>query len=79
MIGEGCAHGDTAYDRRRLSIDRFELKLAREVERLLFLKGLPAHSWNRIEDRNRTAGVPRGDYFDFISLPGSSQAVFIGD
>lgn len=70
---------DTAHDRRRLSIDRFELKLAREVERLLFPKGSPAHSWNRIEVRNRTAGVLGGDYFDFISLPDSSQAVFIGD
>lgn len=73
-IAASMAHGG-----RELHIDRFELKLAREVERLLFPKSSPVCTWNCIGVKNRTAGVLGGDYFDFMSLPDSGQAVFIGD
>ena len=62
-----------------LHIDRYELKLAREVERLLFPKNSPVCTWNCTGVKNRMAGVLGGDYFDFIALPDSGQAIFIGD
>ncbi len=64
---------------RGLQIDPFEMKLAREVERLLFPKSSPVCTWNCIGVKNRTAGVLGGDYFDFVVLPNGCQAVFIGD
>ncbi len=64
---------------KRLHIDTFELKLAREVERLLFPRSSPTCTWNCIGVKNRTAGVLGGDYFDFVSVPDGGQAVFIGD
>lgn len=63
----------------RLQIDPFELKLAREVERLLFPKSSPVCTWNCIGVKNRTAGVLGGDYFDSIPLPDSRLALIIGD
>jgi len=62
-----------------LHIDSYELKLAREVEQLLFPKSSPVCTWNCIGVKNRMAGVLGGDYFDFIALPDSGQAIFIGD
>lgn len=63
----------------RLQIDPFELKLAREVERLLFPKSSPVCTWNCIGVKNRTAGVLGGDYFDLITLPDRRLALIIGD
>ncbi len=70
---------DTNPAGRKLRIDDHEMKLAREVERLLFPKSSPACDWNCIGVRNRTAGVLGGDYFDYATLPDGSQALFIGD
>jgi serine phosphatase RsbU (regulator of sigma subunit) len=64
---------------KSLHIDKFELKLAREVERLLFPKSSPICTWYNIGVKNRMAGVLGGDYFDFITLPNAGQAIFIGD
>lgn len=76
-------NGENAKDgtrvKRGLHIDSFELKLAREVERLLFPKSLPDCTWQCVGVKNRMAGVLGGDYFDFITLPDSRQAIFIGD
>ncbi len=62
-----------------LHIDRYELKLAREVERLLFPKSSPDCTWQCIGVKNRMAGVLGGDYFDFMTLPDSGQVIYIGD
>ncbi len=62
-----------------MRIDTFEMKLAREVERLLFPRSSPVCTWHCIGVKNRTAGVLGGDYFDFVSVPGGGLAVFIGD
>ncbi len=64
---------------RGWAIDIFELKLAREVERLLFPKSSSVCTWNCIGVKNRMAGVLGGDYFDFITLSDSRLAIFIGD
>ncbi len=66
-------------DDRRLQIDTFEMRLAREVERLLFPRSSPVCTWHCIGVKNRTAGVLGGDYFDFVAVPGGGLAVFIGD
>ncbi|HEX8961323.1 MAG TPA: PP2C family protein-serine/threonine phosphatase [Geobacteraceae bacterium] len=70
---------EPAHGSKGLHIDRFELKLAREVERLLFPKGSPDCTWHCIGVKNRMAGVLGGDYFDFMSLPDAGQVIFIGD
>lgn len=62
-----------------LRVDPFELKLAREVERLLFPKSSPVCTWNCIGVKNRTAGVLGGDYFDSITLPDGRLALIVGD
>jgi serine phosphatase RsbU (regulator of sigma subunit) len=69
----------TAKPGDRLQIDPFEMKLAREVERLLFPGSSPVCTWNCIGVKNRTAGVLGGDYFDFVPVPDGGLAVFIGD
>lgn len=71
--------GKLTHGSKGLHIDSFELKLAREVERLLFPKSSPDCTWHCIGVKNRMAGVLGGDYFDFISLPDSGLAIFIGD
>lgn len=62
-----------------LRVDPFELKLAREVERLLFPKSSPVCTWNCIGVKNRTAGMLGGDYFDSITLPDGRLALIVGD
>ena len=77
--GKGGVEEDADRVSKDLHIDSFELILAREVERLLFPKSLPVCTWQCVGVKNRMAGVLGGDYFDFISLPDSSQITFIGD
>lgn len=66
-------------DKGGLRVDPFELKLAREVERLLFPKSSPVCTWNCIGVKNRTAGVLGGDYFDSVTLPDGRLALIVGD
>ncbi len=72
MADKGCGG-------KGLVIDPFELRLAREVERLLFPKSSHVCTWNCIGAKNRMAGVLGGDYFDSILLPDGRMAIVIGD
>ncbi len=56
-----------------------EIDLAGHVQQILFPKISPACGWCCIGTKNLMALGLGGDYFDFISMPGDCQAVFIGD
>ncbi len=56
-----------------------DVKLAAEVQKLLFPKSSPLCDWCCMGVKFRMAGGLGGDYFDFISLPDGCQFVMIGD
>ena len=77
--GKSVVEEDADRASKDLLIDSLDLIFAREVERILFPKSLPVCTWQCIEAKNSMDGVLGGDYFDFISLPDSSQITFIRD
>ena len=56
-----------------------DVGLASHVQQLLFPKSSPLCNWCCIGVENRMASGLGGDYFDFITLPGGGQSLFIGD
>ena len=56
-----------------------DLRLAVQIEQLLFPKTPPACDWCCIGMKNRMASGLGGDYFDFITMSDGCQAVYIGD
>lgn len=56
-----------------------EFELARKIEELLLPKSSPVCTWCCVGVKNRMAEGLGGDYFDFISMPDTCQALFIGD
>ncbi len=59
--------------------DSLEVKLAGEVQKLLFPKSSLACSWCCMAARSRMANVLGGDFYDFIELDSGCQVLFVGD
>jgi len=72
---------ESMQKRSRLTkaVDPHEVKLAGEVQRLLFPKNPPLCSWCCMAARNRMAEVLGGDFYDFIELDDGCQVLLIGD
>ena len=76
---EGTSVAPAVRTNEMISVDGAELKLARQVQCLLFPKSSPVCTWCCIGVKNRIDGMLGGDYFDFIDMPDGCQALFVGD